>query len=92
MSNGKRLHFVELAVVCWAIWKLPNRKCFEAKLSRSPSVIICYTCVFLNFWTGLMKGANKTNMEAGAGVLSSNGAHACQDERNGPNNQRVLTV
>jgi hypothetical protein len=39
-----------------------------------------------------MKGANKTNMEAGAGVLSSNGAHACQDERNGPNNQRALTV
>jgi hypothetical protein len=42
-----------LAAVCWAIWKLRNRSCFEHKLISSPFDIISYAAVFMNYWSGL---------------------------------------
>jgi hypothetical protein len=50
------IHMVGIAALCWAMWKLRNRACFERKkLIRSPPEIIFYACSFLKYWTCLQK-------------------------------------
>lgn len=72
MPQGKNFHFVGLAAICWAIWKLKNRKCFEGKLLRSPTELVCYACVFINYWSGLQKEEDKSQLMAGGKVLQQN--------------------
>ena len=43
--------------------------CFEKKLTRSPTEIICSASSFLTYWAGLQKGSDKEELEEGAGVL-----------------------
>jgi hypothetical protein len=54
-KNMTNIHVVGLAALCWALWKLRNRACFEKKLIKSPSEISCYGCSFLRYWSGLHK-------------------------------------
>lgn len=39
LPNGMKFHFVGLAAIIWATWKLRNRMCFEKKLIQSPTEI-----------------------------------------------------
>jgi hypothetical protein len=32
-----------MSAICWAIWKLRNRACFDGKLINSPVDLICYS-------------------------------------------------
>lgn len=63
---------VGLAAIVWAMWKLRNRACFEKKLIKSPTEIVCYAAVFVNYWTGLQKEVDKAALENGANVLQRN--------------------
>jgi hypothetical protein len=72
LPAGGKFFLVGLAAICRAIWNLRNRACFEKKIVRSPTEIICYTCVFLNYWAGLQKEEDPQLLEAGAAALQHN--------------------
>ena len=64
------VHVVCIASLCWAIWKLRNRACFEGKLISSPVEMVCYMCVFMRHWAGLQKkNEDKVMLEEGADRL-----------------------
>jgi hypothetical protein len=42
------IHVVVVVAMCWALWKLRNRVCFEKKL------IDFYACSFLRYWDELL--------------------------------------
>lgn len=46
----RNIQVVGIAAICWAVWKLGNRACFEKKLIRSPAELICSACSFLKYW------------------------------------------
>ncbi|PNT63107.1 hypothetical protein BRADI_4g11520v3, partial [Brachypodium distachyon] len=68
---SRNLQIVGIAAICWALWKIQNRACFEQKLIRSPAEIICYACAFLRYWAGLQSGVDKTNLLAGVAALQA---------------------
>jgi hypothetical protein len=57
------------AAICWAIWKSRNATCFERKIIRSPTEIVCLATLFLLYWAGLQKEEDKGALEMGAGAL-----------------------
>ena len=65
------IHVVGVVALCWALWKLRNRACFELKLIKNPAEIICYACSFLKYWASLQLGADKTDILAGAEDLQA---------------------
>jgi hypothetical protein len=67
LPNGKQFYMIGLAVICWAIWTARNKSCFENKLIRSPTKIVCSMSSFLNYWAGLQAGQNKEDLEAAQG-------------------------
>jgi hypothetical protein len=56
-----------VASICWAIWKLRNRACFEGKLINSPIDLICYSVVFI--WAGFNSSADQKIITRGANKL-----------------------
>jgi hypothetical protein len=50
---SRNVQIAGLAAICWAIWKLRNRACFEHKLIKNPSELISFAAVFMNYWAGL---------------------------------------
>jgi hypothetical protein len=48
-----------LAAICWAIWKL----------IKSPSELISFAAVFMNYWAGLHTSPDAENIRAGAASL-----------------------
>ena len=71
LPKRTNLHVVLVAALCWALWKLRNRACFECKLIKNPVEIICYACSFLRYWAGLQLGVDKDDILAGAEKLQS---------------------
>jgi hypothetical protein len=65
-----------LTAICWAIWKLRNRACFERKLINSSFDLISYAVVFMNYWAGLHGEGDAADLRAGDGLmrLATNGA------------------
>ena len=58
------------AAICWAIWKLKNRACFEKKkLIKTHVELICYACVFIKLWAGLHEEEEKKALHMGADEL-----------------------
>ncbi|PNT60803.1 hypothetical protein BRADI_5g05195v3 [Brachypodium distachyon] len=72
-----------VAAICWAIWKSRNNACFENKWIKHPVDLICYTCVFLKYWAGLHKQADKEALLEGAAVLQrvALGIHAGEEAK-----------
>jgi hypothetical protein len=58
-----------LAAICWSIWKLRNRACFENKLISSPAELINYAVVFMKYWSGLHGEQDALELRAGADSL-----------------------
>lgn len=57
------------------VWQFGNyeiESSLRKKLIRSPTEIVCYTCVFLNYWAGLQKATDKQAVEGRASVLQQN--------------------
>jgi hypothetical protein len=64
-----------LAAICWAIWKIRNRACFEKKLISSPFELISYAAVFMKYWAGSHGDQDASDLRAGAdGLLRLAGA------------------
>ncbi|KAI4975937.1 hypothetical protein ZWY2020_049544 [Hordeum vulgare] len=72
LPDGAKFYTFDLAVVCWAIWNCRNRATFEDKKLRSPFDVVYSTCGYLNYWAGLLTGADREAMEHGAKLLKSN--------------------
>lgn len=70
MHKGSMFHMVGLAAMCWALWRVRNNICFEKKIVKSPTEIICLASCFITFWAALQKG-DKELLEAGAEALKS---------------------
>lgn len=66
---SSNIQIVGLAAICWAIWKLKNRACFEHRLIRSPAELICYACAFLKYWAGLQAEGDREMLIEGARML-----------------------
>ncbi|CAN6179459.1 unnamed protein product [Urochloa humidicola] len=75
MPKQKKIHFVGLAAVCWAIWNARNKMCFESKRINSPTEIVCSIASFVSYWAGLHKQEDKTCLEAGAEALKAIALH-----------------
>ncbi|KAF7042557.1 hypothetical protein CFC21_052124 [Triticum aestivum] len=66
LPHGERYFTMGLAAVCWAIWNCRNRATFKHKRMSSPFEIVFTACVHLNYWAGLLKGAEWEELEHGA--------------------------
>jgi len=53
IPNGKQFFAVGIAVVCWSIWKMRNKICFEGKKFSNSIEIVCHACALMKFWAGL---------------------------------------
>jgi hypothetical protein len=84
---SRNVQILGVAAICWAIWKLRNRSCFEGKLIKSPIKLIHYATVFMNYWAGLNSVADQDNIRRGAGNLI-NVAQSMQNDGRG-NNLRI---
>jgi hypothetical protein len=63
---SRNVQILGVAAICWTIWKLRNRACFEGKLIKSPIELILYATVFMNYWAGLNSVADQENIRRGA--------------------------
>jgi hypothetical protein len=66
---NRNLQIAGLAAICWAIWKLRNRACFEKQLIKSPNELINFSVVFMNYWAGLYNPSDVENIKTGANGL-----------------------
>jgi hypothetical protein len=44
---------LDIATICWAIWKVRNKVCFEKTFINNPFDIIVSSCAFMQYWVGL---------------------------------------
>jgi hypothetical protein len=58
-----------LAAICWAIWKLRNRSCFDHKMIKDPVELISYSTVFMKYWAGLHGEKDAEDLRLGADGL-----------------------
>jgi len=75
LPNSKQYHMIGLAAICWAIWTARNKCCFEKKLIRSPTEIVCSISSLLKHWAGLQADQGKEELEAGAEALLKTALH-----------------
>lgn len=75
LKGGKKYFMVGLGAICWAIWKARNDICFDKKLIRSPTEIICTISSFLTYWTDLQAQEDKDALEGGAEALKKMALH-----------------
>jgi hypothetical protein len=68
---SRNVQILGVAAICWAIWKLRNRACFEGKLIHSPIELIIYSTVFMNYWAGLNSAADQVIIRQGAENLAN---------------------
>ena len=69
LPAGKQFYMPGLAAICWGLWIARNSVCFEKKIIRSPTEIICSTCSFLSFWADLQKQEDQDKLKEGVEVL-----------------------
>ena len=63
---SRNVQITGVAAICWAIWKLRNRACFEGKLIKSPIELISYACVFMKHWAGINNEQDRGALRMGA--------------------------
>jgi hypothetical protein len=49
---SRNVQIAGVAAICWAIWKMRNRACFEGKLIQTHVELICFAVVFMKYWAG----------------------------------------
>ena len=55
--------------ICWAIWKARNRACFDKKLIKNPTEIICHAGALMKFWAGLFAEVDREMLEEGVNAM-----------------------
>jgi hypothetical protein len=68
---SRNVQILGVAAICWVIWKLRNRACFEGKLIHSPIKLILYSIVFMNYLAGLNSIADQEIIRQGAENLAN---------------------
>jgi hypothetical protein len=77
MPASRNTQIAGLVTICWAIWKLRNRACFDHKLIKNPFELISYSTMFMKHWAGLHDEKDADDIRAGAdGLLRLAGASA----------------
>jgi hypothetical protein len=71
VSASRNVQILGVAAICWAIWKLCNRACFEGKLINSPIELILYSTIFMNYWAGLNSTTDQEIIRQGAENLAN---------------------
>ncbi|CAN6317451.1 unnamed protein product [Urochloa humidicola] len=66
IPSQKKILFVGLAAVCWAVWNTRNKTHFEKRNLKSPTEVVCSIASFLMYWAGLQKEEEKASLEMGA--------------------------
>lgn len=69
MPYGKKFHAIGIAAICWAIWKMRNKVCFEDKRIHDPATILCYACALIQYWAGLSSKDDKEQLKAGVETM-----------------------
>jgi hypothetical protein len=77
----RNVQILGIASVCWAIWKLRNRACFDKKFINSPLDLICYSTVFMKYWAGLNSYADQEMIRRGVDNLLAIAAGARSPRR-----------
>lgn len=54
-----------VSAICWAIWKVRNRACFDKKLIKNPVEIVCHAGGLMKHWIGLFAGDDRAALEEG---------------------------
>jgi hypothetical protein len=66
---SRNVQIAGVAAICWAIWKMRNRACFEGKLIQTPADLICFAVVFMKYWAGLNVQADGDALRHGADII-----------------------
>jgi hypothetical protein len=53
LVGGEKVYMLGLSAICWALWTVRNKTCFEKIRIKGPNEIIVSTCFFMKFWAGL---------------------------------------
>jgi hypothetical protein len=69
LPASRNTQIAGLPIVCWAIWKLRNKLCFEDKLIKKPFELISYSTVFMKHWAGLHNERDAKDTRAGVDCL-----------------------
>jgi hypothetical protein len=69
LPGGKKFHTFGIVTICWAIWKTRNKMCFEGKVVKDPTSIVCYACALMSYWAGLYTGDDKDALIAGVNCM-----------------------
>jgi len=72
LAMSRNIQITTIAAICWAIWKLINRACFEHKLIKSPVDLVMHACVFMKHWAGLHDAEEGEMLREGADMLQRN--------------------
>jgi hypothetical protein len=68
MPHHKKIHFTGLSAICRAIWKIRNSICFDKKVMKSPTEIVC-SASFISYWSGLHKQGDQLDLQEGATAM-----------------------
>jgi hypothetical protein len=90
IPNGKQFHAVGIAAVCWAIWKMRNKICFEGKKLRNPIEIVCHACALIKFWAGLQKEVDKEALIQGVETMFKIAAQLLSENRPPDSQNRMI--
>lgn len=71
----KKIHFTGLSAICWAIWRTRNSICFDKKIVKSPSEIVCLASSFVSYWAGLHTQGDQQDLEEGAAAMREAALH-----------------
>jgi hypothetical protein len=60
-----------LAAVCWSIWKIRNKACFEKIMIKNPIDILCLACANMKYLVRLFKTEFQEQLAAGMSAILS---------------------
>jgi hypothetical protein len=78
---SRNVQIAGVAAICWAIWKLRNRACFEGKVIQSPVELICFAVVFMKYWAGLNVQADGDALRHGADTIQQTALSSVRSNR-----------
>jgi hypothetical protein len=69
IPNGKQYYAVGIAAICWSLWKMRNKVCFEGKKLHNPLEIVSHACALMKYWAGLHKDVDKEVLIQGVNTM-----------------------
>lgn len=69
IPNGKQFYAIGVAAVCWSIWKMRNKICFDGKILHNPLEIVSHVCALMKFWAILQKEVDKEVLIKGVDTM-----------------------